>query len=399
MAPLNYQQRHDRHLEDGLATHGDEKLVLKEELAGTPTCPLPSSSKPPARKMNLRRLTVCLGAGFLVGCGLSTASRTKSHRALCSQEVHAFNEHEMQALVEQTKDDTSALSEMLRCASPETFHKLVSVYFPDRSKPEEDGSRSAAIGKDETWLLTAWDKLVKRQEDGAGNPATPSDSATDAAGDAGSGTATVTGDDSVSSEPSVTEPGSDTEPTTSEIPANPSSSDPVAEPSSDPVSEPPQNTETEIDEPTSVQQPPSSSTSQELPESTSEEPATSEEPSTSEEVAPETTSASSEEVPSTTEQVPSTTSTTTQERPESSTSSEGMSSSEELHLSSTLSTSSSFPSSSAPVPSSTSSSFDVSTSTLPKETSTEHGTFSPKKALVFPLASFSSARSTFETLC
>ncbi|KAH8177282.1 hypothetical protein LIA77_02364 [Sarocladium implicatum] len=376
MAPLNYQQQHDRHLEDGLASHGEEKLILKEELAETPQ--LQASSPPKARKMNLRRFTVTFGVGLLVGFGLVTASRTRPNRALCPQEVHASNEHEMKALVEQTKDDASALSEMLRCASPETFHKLVSVYFPDRSKPEADDSRSAAIGKDETWLLTAWEKLVKRQDDGTGNPATPSDTATEGAGDAASGSATVTdpvsSDPASNDDPSVTQPGSDPEPTSSDLPVDPSSSDPASDPSSsDPVSQSPPNTDTDAGQSTTVQQPPSSSTSQSLPESTSEEPATSEEPSTSESVAPETTSTSTEESSTSTEEAPSTTSSSTQAKPQPSTSSEGMSSTEEPHFSSTLSTSSSLSSSSVPVPpSSSSSSFKEPTSTLPKETSTEH---------------------------
>lgn len=361
MAPLNYQHQHDRHLEDGLAPFGDEKAAMKGDTLPQTTTQQNSSPKTKCRAMNPKRSVITIGLGLLVGFGLVSANRSRPHRALCSHEIHAANEHEIKALVEQTKDDTSALSEILRCASPETFHRLVSVYFPERTKQESENGRAEAIGTDETWLLTAWEKLVKRQEDGSGEPSTPLDSATDAGAGVVTETTTVAADpattsDPVVEDPTTTDPASDAEPTTSD---------------------PPVDQSTEVDEPTSVDVPPSSSTVEELPQSTTEPV---EEPSSSSSIPAEETSTSAEPVESTTEATSesTTTSQTTTSREPETTSSDGMYTTE--GKASFLSQSSRFLSSSSSVPLSSSSSTSTSssepTSTRPRETTTTDGTFS-----------------------
>lgn len=305
MAPLNYQHQHDRHLEDGLAPYGDEKAALKEDTSPQTTTQQSPAPKSKCRAMNPKRSVITIGLGLLVGFGLVSANRSRPHRALCSHEIHAANEHEIKALVEQTKDDTSALSEILRCASPETFHRLVSVYFPERTKQESENGRAEAIGTDEAWLVTAWEKLVKRQNDGSGEPSTPSDSATDAGAGVVTETTTVAADppttsDPVVEDPTTTDPGSNPEPTTSDPPADQS---------------------TEVDAPTSVDVPPSSSTVEELPESTTE---SVEETSSSSSIPVEETS-TSQSVESTTEatsESTTTSQTTTSREPESTSSDE-----------------------------------------------------------------------------
>ncbi|KAL2207663.1 hypothetical protein CC79DRAFT_769069 [Sarocladium strictum] len=234
MAPLNYQHQHDRHLEDGLAPYGDEKAALKGDTLPQTTTQQTQSPKSKCRAMNPKRSVITIGLGLLVGFGLVSANRSRPHRALCSHEIHAANEHEIKALVEQTKDDTSALSEILRCASPETFHRLVSVYFPERTKQESENGRAEAIGTDEAWLVTAWEKLVKRQDDGSGEPSTPSDSATDAGAGVVTETTTVAADppttsDPVVEDPTTTDPGSNPEPTTSDPPSIESTTEATSE--------------------------------------------------------------------------------------------------------------------------------------------------------------------------
>ncbi|KAK0383533.1 hypothetical protein NLU13_9444 [Sarocladium strictum] len=286
MAPTNHQLQQERHLEDGLSTYGNEKTALRGETSPQTPDQSPSPPKPKFRIMNPRRFTVTFGLGLLVGFGL-VASRSRPHRALCPQQIHASNEHEIKALVEQTKDDTSALSEILRCASPETFHRMVSVYFPEPGKPESDSGRAQAIGNDETWLLTAWEKLVKRQDDGTGDPSTPSGSATDD-GAVVTHTTTVTAD-------------------------APTSSDPVPDPATT-SSEPVTNTATGV--PTSTEVPQPSSTSEVLPESTTEAPIS------SSSVPVQETSSSVVPVESTTEAASSTTSTSSKPEPQTTTSEE-----------------------------------------------------------------------------
>lgn len=321
--------------------------------------------------MSLRRLTVTFGLGLLVGFGLVTASHSKSYQSLCEEEIHAMSEEQMRSLVAQTKEDSSALHGILRCASPETFHRLVSVYFPDKNDLSSGEDRAAAIGKDETWLVTAWEKLVKRQEEDLGGAQTPpSDAATADADETVTERRTVTqGSQPVSSEPPS---GSSQSEGPSDNGQVPSSTDPSTDPVSS-TSEPaaPSSTKTEVVEPSSSSRPePSESTTKQQEPSTSSTETSEQKPSstsTREEVSKETT---------TTKSQPETTSSS-QEQKTTSSSSDGTSTTEEASSSSTLSS----------LPSSFSTSIARSTSkSVPDRTKTSDSMCSVPSILLFEFA-------------